>query len=116
MATLGRRGRITGRAWTRLPLVGKGSDSSAQGGRRIPPRILGLATGVLLGAVWGAVMWGIFELAGRDSGLRGLGYLVLTMAMIGGGVAAFFGISGARRRGEKISPKLPYRRWGSGRR
>jgi hypothetical protein len=98
--------------------VGKRSDTPAspQGGSRIPPRILGLFIGVALGAVWGLVMWGIFELAGRDSGGRGLAYLVITMAMIGGGVAAFFGISGARKRGEKIAPKMPYRRSRSGRR
>ena len=36
-------------------------------------------------------MWGIFELAGQDSGLRGWAYLTITIAMLGAGVAAFFG-------------------------
>jgi hypothetical protein len=96
--------------------VAKRSDTPppADGRRALPPRVVGLLTGVALGAVWGLVMWGIFELAGRDSGGRGLAYLVITMAMIGGGVAAIFGISGARRRGERITPRLPYRKGGSG--
>ena len=79
-------------------------------GRRLPPRLVALVTGVALGAVWGAVMWLIFEVAGRDSGGRGLAYLVITVAMIGGGVAAIFGASAARKRGERVFPRLPYRR------
>ena len=78
--------------------------------RRLPARLVALVTGVALGAVWGAVMWLIFEVAGRDSGGRGLAYLVVTMAMIGGGVAAIFGASAARKRGERVFPRLPYRR------
>jgi hypothetical protein len=81
-------------------------------GRRLPPRLAALVTGVALGAVWGAVMWLIFEVAGRDSGGRGLAYLVITVAMIGGGVAAIFGASAARKRGERVFPRLPYRRRG----
>jgi hypothetical protein len=77
--------------------------------RRLPSRLVALITGVALGAVWGAVMWLIFEVAGRDSGGRGLAYLVITLAMIGGGVAAIFGASAARKRGERVVPRLPYR-------
>lgn len=62
--------------------------------------------GVLLGGAWGSVMWLIFELAGRESGLRGWGYLAFTLAMMGGGVAAVFGAGSARRGGERISPKV----------
>jgi hypothetical protein len=79
---------------------------------RIPPRLALLGTGVVLGAVWGSVMWLIFELAGRDSGARGWAYIAVTTAMIGGGVAAIFGANAARKRGERVSPRLPYRRRG----
>jgi hypothetical protein len=84
----------------------------AQDRKPPPSRMATLGVGVLLGAVWGSVMWLIAELAGRDSGPRGWAYLALTMAMIGGGVAAIFGASSARRRGERISPRLPFGRRG----
>jgi hypothetical protein len=71
-----------------------------------------LLTGAGLGAAWATVLWLIFELAGRDSGLRGWAYLAITLAMIGAGVAALFGANAARKRGERISPRLPYRRRG----
>jgi hypothetical protein len=89
--------------------VAKPSDTTA-GGRRIPSRVALLLTGAVLGAAWGSVMWLIFELAGRESGARGWAYLAVTMAMIGGGVAAIFGANAARKRGERVSPRLPYRR------
>ena len=88
----------------------KTSAPAAQ--RRLPSRLAVLATGVVLGAAWGSVMWLIFEAAGRDSGMRGWAYLAITMAMIGGGVAAIFGASAARKRGERVAPRLPYRRRG----
>ena len=75
-----------------------------------PNRFMILLTGVVLGAIWGTVMWGIFELAGRESGVRGWLYLTITIAMLGGGVAAFFGAVGATRRGERVSPRLFGRR------
>jgi hypothetical protein len=96
--------------------VAKPSDDSPQAEGRVPSRLLVLLTGVVLGAAWGSVMWLIFEAAGRDSGVRGWAYLAVTMAMIGGGVAAIFGANAARKRGERVSPKLPYRRRGGGRR
>lgn len=64
-------------------------------------------SGVALGAVWGSLMWAAFELMGRGSGPRGLVYLAFTIAMIGGGVAAVFGAIGARRGGERVSPRVP---------
>jgi len=82
----------------------------AQQGKPPPSRMAVLATGVVLGAVWGSLMWLIFELAGRESGPRGWAYLALTMAMIGGGVAAIFGAGSARRRGERVAPRLPFGR------
>ena len=92
--------------------MAKKSDRTpaVEGQRRIPPRLAVLAVGVALGAVWGSVMWMIFEVAGRETGARGWAYLALTMAMIGGGVAAIFGANAARRRGERITPRNPYRR------
>ena len=92
--------------------MAKKSDTTpaVESQRRIPPRVGVLAVGVALGAVWGSVMWMIFVVAGRETGARGWAYLALTMAMIGGGVAAIFGANAARRRGERISPRNPYRR------
>lgn len=78
----------------------------------LPPRLLALFIGMGIGAAWGAVMWVIASLTGTDSGVSGLFYLMITTAMIGGGAAALFGAFGARRRGEKVHPKLPYRRPG----
>jgi fatty acid desaturase len=79
--------------------------------RRPPPRIAIILTGVLIGLAWGSLMW---ALVGRDSGARGWAYLAITMAMIGGGVAGIFGAVSARRRGERISPRVrtPFRRRG----
>jgi hypothetical protein len=93
--------------------VAKRSDESTETAEgRVPSRLLVVATGVVLGAVWGSVMWLIFEVAGRESGARGWAYLAITMAMIGGGVAALFGANAARKRGERVAPRLPYRRRG----
>ena len=75
-------------------------------------RVAIIVTGIVIGAVWGAVMWGITELAGQDSGLRGLVYLTITIAMLGAGVAAFFGAVGASRRGERVTPRIFGRRRG----
>lgn len=73
----------------------------------LPERLWYVFTGVALGAVWGIVMW---ILTGSDGGGRSLGYLTLTTAMIGGGVAGVLGTLRARRRGERALPRLPYRR------
>jgi hypothetical protein len=73
-------------------------------------RLALVVTGVVLGAIWGTVMWGLFELLGRDTGVRGWAYLAFTVAMIGGGVAAFFGATRAAGRGERIGPRLPFGR------
>jgi len=75
-----------------------------------PNRVAIILTGIVLGAIWGTVMWGIFELSGQDSGLRGWAYLTITIAMLGAGVAAFFGAVGASRRGERVTPRLFGRR------
>jgi len=63
-------------------------------------------TGVLVGALWGVVMWGINAAIHHDSNGTVFLYLVLTMAMIGGGVAAFFGAVGIRRGGESVTPRF----------
>jgi hypothetical protein len=90
--------------------VAKRSESPPAEARRLPPRVAILVTGAALGLGWGSVLWLIFELAGRDSGARGWAYLAITTAMIGAGVAAIFGANAARKRGERISPRPPYRR------
>lgn len=67
-------------------------------------------TGVLLGAVWGAVMWAVnAAIHGSWSGVV-FTYLVLTMAMLGGGVAAFFGAVWVRRSGEHVGPTFRRRK------
>jgi hypothetical protein len=76
--------------------MGKKPAPAAAPSKRPTSRPLIVLSGVLLGAIWGTVMWVIFELAGRDSGVRGWIYLVFTLAMMGGGVAAFFGLRESR--------------------
>ncbi|MGD9573628.1 MAG: hypothetical protein AB7V62_17245 [Thermoleophilia bacterium] len=85
--------------------AGKGATTAA-GPSTQRSRLLVVLTGVVLGAIWGTVMWGIAELVGADSGVAGWAYSTVTVAMIGGGVAAFFGATWAARRGERISPRL----------
>jgi hypothetical protein len=75
----------------------------------LPPRFINLLVGAGIGAAWGVLTWIFFSLTG-DAGGRELIYIVGTSAMIGGGVAAMFGTVGARRRGERLFPRLPYRR------
>jgi len=84
--------------------------TGAKQASRPPSRIAIVLTGVVLGFAWGSLMWLVFELAGRESGLRGWAYLAVTIAMIGGGVAAVFGANSARRRGERVGPRLPFSR------
>jgi uncharacterized membrane protein YczE len=77
--------------------------------RRPPPRLVTVAVGALIGFVFGSLMWLI---TGLQGGVRVWAYLAITTAMIGCGVSAAFGAAGARKRGERISPKvrLPFRR------
>ena len=75
----------------------------------LPARLIALFVGAAIGAAWGLIMWLLFSLGDSDQGTQ-LAYIVITTAMIGGGVAAIFGSVGARRRGERLFPRLPYRR------
>ena len=95
-----------------MPPSQKSRKSAAPAPAKPINRVAIIVTGIVIGAIWGAVMWGITELAGQDSGLRGLVYLTVTIAMLGAGVAAFFGAVGATRRGERVTPKLFGRRRG----
>ena len=66
-----------------------------------------LALGLILGFGWGSLMWGFATLIGQQTGgVRGWLYIAISMAMIGGGVAAVFGASAARRRGERVAPRI----------
>ena len=76
----------------------------------LPPRLLALFIGAGIGALWGAVMWGIGLMLGHDYTASTLLYLMITTAMIGGGVASVFGALNARKKGEKVMPKSPYRK------
>ena len=73
-------------------------------------RIAVVLSGVVLGVAWGSVMWLVFELTGTESGLRGWAYLAITIGCLGGGVAAFFGATSAKRRGESVTPRIFGRR------
>lgn len=75
-------------------------------GRIMQSRLGIVVAGALLGAVWGVVMWGLTAVLGQDPGGDALVYLVVTMAMIGCGVGAFFGAMGVRRRGGRVSPRI----------
>ena len=85
------------------------SRSPANERLALPPRFLNLLVGAAIGAVWGVLMWLFFSLT-QDAGGRDLIYIAGTSAMIGGGVAALFGTFGAKKRGERLFPRLPYRR------
>jgi len=71
-----------------------------------PNRWLTVLTGVALGAIWGVIMWGINAAIHHSASGTVFLYIVLTMAMIGGGVAAFFGAVGVRRSGESLTPRF----------
>ncbi len=72
----------------------KGNDNS---------RVKWVGGGFVIGFLWGTVMWVIF---GMPDGAKLWIYLALTGAMIGAGVAAIFGLRTARKRGERISPRM----------
>lgn len=93
-----------------MPPKQKPSKAAQPVAAKPPNRVLVILTGIVIGAVWGTVMWGIFALAGQNSGLSGWAYLTISIAMLGAGVAAFFGAVGASRRGERISPRIFRRR------
>jgi hypothetical protein len=71
-------------------------------------------TGAALGAAWGTVLWTIFALAGDGNGLAGWAYVTFSLACMGAGVAAFYGLTGVRRRGERVGPRLSFLRRGRG--
>lgn len=72
----------------------KGGDSS---------RLKWVGAGIVLGFAWGSVMWLI---TGAQGNTKVWLYIAITMAMIGGGVAAIAGAISARRRGERVSPRI----------
>ena len=66
-----------------------------------------IALGILLGFAWGTVMWALTTAFGQDTGgARGWLYLSLSIAMIGGGIAGIFGAIGAKKSGERVSPRF----------
>jgi len=72
----------------------KGGDNS---------RVKWVGGGFVIGFAWGTIMWLI---TGMQGDAKVWIYLSLTMAMIGGGVAAIFGAMNARKQGERISPRM----------
>jgi hypothetical protein len=71
-----------------------------------PSRIRTVLIGVGVGAAWGAIMWAIMSALHQNASLQIFLYLVFTTAMIGGGVAAFFGAAGVRRGGDRVTPRI----------
>ena len=70
-------------------------------------RWLVLLAGMVLGFMWGTLMWGLVTVLGQNSGgVKGWLYIAVSMAMIGAGVAAIFGAFGARAQGQRIGPKI----------
>lgn len=76
----------------------------------MPERVRMVLIGVALGAVWGAILATIAALTGSITAAS-FAYSILTCGMIGGGIAALFGAFRVSRRGEKVMPKSPYRRY-----
>lgn len=85
-------------------------SATPQASRAPMSRITIVLSGVALGVAWGTVMWLVFQLTGSESGIRGWAYLAVTIGCLGGGVAAFFGATGAKRRGESVGPRIFGRR------
>ena len=81
--------------------MGVGERIREKGGDGKRFRIIGL--GMVIGLAWGSIMWAI---TGAQGGASVWLYIALTMAMIGGGVAAIFGAMNARKKGERISPRI----------
>ena len=90
----------------------KKATPPAEPAPRTTSRVVVLLSGVVLGGLWGTVMWLIFELTGKESGFRGWLYLAFSLAMIGGGVAGFFGTWSAARSGARSTPRAPRSRRG----
>jgi hypothetical protein len=76
----------------------------------MPERIRMVLIGVALGAAWGAILALLAALTGSVTAAS-VAFSVLTCGMIGGGIAALFGAFRVARRGEKIMPRSPYRRY-----
>jgi hypothetical protein len=95
--------------------VSKQTATSHAQPARPPSRVVTVLTGVGLGIVWGSVMWLLFRATGQATSGREWLYLAISTGMIGGGVAAFFGATGARRRGERLGPRLRLGRRGRNR-
>jgi hypothetical protein len=68
------------------------------------PRFLQIFMGAALGFAWGTILWAI---TGQKGGWNGWAYIALTCAMLGCGVAAFFGAATVRRQGERVTPRVP---------
>jgi uncharacterized membrane protein YczE len=74
-------------------------------------RLIKLVGGWLIGFAWGSLLWLI---TGMKDGAHGWAFAAITCAIIGFGVAAFFGATQAKQHGERIGPRLrvrlPFRR------
>lgn len=87
--------------------MARDDDSRRAPAPRSDNRWLQIGVGMILGFVWGSAMWGLVTALGqRSGGVKGWLYIAVSMAMIGAGVAAIFGAGVARRRGERVGPKI----------
>ena len=76
----------------------------------LPWRLRQLLLGAVIGLIWGVVLWVFGGLVNGEFELRPLILISIASAMIGGGVASVFALFGAKERGERVFPRLPYRR------
>jgi len=87
------------------------AQQSSSSTKTTTQRLVILVVGWLIGFAWGSVMWVV---TGMTDGVQGWAFIAITTAIIGFGVAAFFGATQAKQRGERIGPRLrprlPFRR------
>ena len=86
------------------PVPGSGNDAPEY---RTLNRFAMIGMGAGLGFVFGTLMWVI---TGFKGDWRVWLYLVITTAMLGGGVSAAFGAMAARKSGERVTPRFRWRR------
>jgi uncharacterized membrane protein len=76
----------------------------------LPWRLRQLLLGAVIGLAWGVLLWIFGGLVNGEFELRPLILVSFASAMIGGGVASVFALFTAKERGERVFPRLPYRR------
>ena len=86
------------------PPKSKAAAKAAPAPPKPTSRLMIVLTGAALGAVWGTIMWASSPWPATATGSPAGPTSRSASPMIGCGVAAFFGASSARKRGERIGP------------